>query len=467
MTERARADQGLPYSPYFAHTVRRASSLAARRGSAVVGMEHFLFALLDDPDALALLEGCNADIASIRVEIGSAIEKETPRRPLGKDDAPQAEKVLRHVLLSAEQGAREAGRRDVNGAIALAALVGQSDSRVVLVLNRHGLSFGKALGWIDSQAARAALPPAPTEPAQSAPARRPRPAPKPNAKAPSPAPPAKPGSGRETTLEEMLSTIRDVIDEETFDRQTERPEAGSAEPRRSAPPAAKDAPASRRRAPPGQKPPPAPRRTDGRAPVRGGANGSAAPAKAGRREGASKPGAKPAAMMGKLVERIPRVMRQGTVEHIEVRIGREATEELIARVQGRGATNMHTVAVTRAMSLYLRAPHGGFMIEPLAPETQWVFDRPSFLENEPFGRWRWTVLPMKRGSRRLQLVAAARSVDENGMIGDVALPEQVFDVTVRINWTAALQKVALWAGLAVAGGVLAQVAIRFVPGLAG
>lgn len=171
--------------------------------------------------------------------------------------------------------------------------------------------------------------------------------------------------------------------------------------------------------------------------------------------------------MGKLVERIPRVMRQGIVEHVEVRIGREATEELIARVQGRGATNMHTVAVTRAMSLYLRAPDGGFIIEPLAPETQWVFDRPSFLENEPFGRWRWAVLPMKRGSRRLQLVAAARSVDENGMIGDVALPEQVFEVAVRINWSATLKKVALWAGLAVAGGVLAQLAIRFVPGLTG
>jgi len=77
------------------------------------------------------------------------------------------------------------------------------------------------------------------------------------------------------------------------------------------------------------------------------------------------------------------------------------------------------------------------------------------------------VLPVKRGSRRLQLVAAARSIDENGMIGDVALPEQVIEVSVKINWARSLRNVALWAGLAVAGGVLAQVAIRYVPGLAG
>jgi len=160
-------------------------------------------------------------------------------------------------------------------------------------------------------------------------------------------------------------------------------------------------------------------------------------------------------------------MRQGTRETVEVRIGREGTEALVNGVQGRGATQVHSVAVTRAMSLYLRAPDGGFMIEPLTPETQWVFDRPSFLDSEEFGRWEWVVLPMERGSRKLQLVAAARSVDENGMIGDVALPEQVIEVQVRINWARSLRKAALWAGLAIAGGVLAEVGSRFLPGLLG
>ena len=53
------------------------------------------------------------------------------------------------------------------------------------------------------------------------------------------------------------------------------------------------------------------------------------------------------------------------------------------------------------------------------------------------------------------------------MIGDVALPEQVIEVSVKVNWAKSLQKAALWAGLAIAGGVLAQVAISYVPGLTG
>lgn len=452
MTERARSDQELPHSPYFAHTVRRAWSVAGRRGSAVVALEHLLYALLDDPDALALLEGCGADIASIRVEIGSAIEKNTPRRLLAKGEMPEAGRSVEHVMRTAAHAAREAGKREIDGSIALATLAGQSDSPVSLMLNRHGLSFGKALGWIESDGARSASrgAPPPRRQPPSPPRSAPPPATKPRPPSPPPAARQSNGDGNGPTLEDMLATIRDVIDEETVERD-------STAPRRKPAEAARGAPA--RRAPAPQSRPPAP--TRGRQP-----NG-AAPAKAQQRQSAPprQPGASP--LMGKLIERIPRVMREGVREHVEVRIAREATEALLAGVQGRGAPQVHGVAVTRAMSLYLRAPDGGFMIEPLTPETQWVFDRPSFLDSEPFGRWLWAVLPMKRGGRRLQLVAAARSVDENGMIGDVALPEQVIQVSVKINWARSLQKAALWAGLAVAGGVMAQVAIRHVPGLAG
>ena len=463
------APQDVPYSAYFAHTVRRAFSIAAHRGSAVVGLEHLLYALLDDPDALALLEGCDADIASIRVEIGNGIEKTTPRKLLGKSETPQTSKGVRHVLTTAEQGAREAGRAEVDGAIAVAALVGQSDTPIARTLNKHGLSFGKALGWIDSQSTRGAAP------AEAAPQRERAPAPRkeapPSRPASAPAkrsapPPARPRQQpeREPTLEDMLATIRDVIDED--DEAPPARETSASPPAPKPPPAnAGDAAPNRARQPDnGQAPAPAPARRQAR---RSGPNGAAGTAK--RRAPAPQPQGQPDAppTVGKLVERIPRVMREGVREQVEVRIAREATEELLAGMQGSGATHVHGVAVTRAMSLYLRAPDGGFMIEPLTPETQWVFDRPSFLDSEPFGRWLWVVLPMKRGSHRLQLVAAARSVDENGMIGDVALPEQVIDISVKINWARSLRKVALWAGLAVAGGVLAQVAIRYVPGLAG
>jgi len=467
MSERAKAVSEPPHSAYFAHTVRRAYSVAARRGSAIVGLEHFLYALLDDPEALALMEGCGADIASIRVELTKAIEKNTPRELLPKGEAPQAGKGLRHVLQVSQKGTRESGRSEVDGAIALAALVGQSDAPVARLLNKHGLSFGKALGWIDAQNGRGPY----DAPAQARSARSPQ-APESRA-APDPAPPAKRETplrqsrdvGPEPTLEDMLATIRDVMEEE------EAPPPAREAPRRSAPRKTAAPAPSGTEQPRARQPQPAqgerPASAERSAPAR--ARSSAASGARNKRHRAGEPPEQPqpVSMLGKLVERIPRVMREGEHERVEVRIGREATDELIDGLQGRGAATVHGVTVTRAMSLYLRAPDGGFMIEPLTPETQWVFDRPSFLDSEPFGQWHWVVLPMKRGSRKLQLVAAARSVDENGMIGDVALPEQVIEVRVRINWARSVRKAALWASLAIAGGVLSQIAMQYVPRLTG
>lgn len=276
----------------------------------------------------------------------------------------------------------------------------------------------------------------------------------------------------------MLASIRDVMEAE--DDEIALPHEA---PTRDAP--AREAPPERprsRRAPAGPANPdpraPAGRAARAPAPARDGVIGYGA-GNASQKERAPAPrgpARRPAPVaaeappqsqaetertvrFGKLVERIPRIMREGTAETIEVRIAREATEALLAGLDGRGSAQSHKIAVTRAMSLYLRAPDGGFMIEPLAPETQWIFDRPSFLDSEPFGRWRWQVMPTARGRRRLQLVAAARSVDENGMIGDTALPEQVIEVHVRINWGRWAAKAALWAVLAIIGGVLTQAAM--------
>lgn len=467
MTERAKPPQGMPHSAYFSHTVRRAYSIAARRASAVVGLEHFLFALLDDPDALALMEGCDTDIASLRVELGKAIENATPREILGNSEQPQAGKPLRHLLQVAQRGARESGRREVDGAIAVAALAGQSDSPLSRLLSRHGLSFGKALGWIDTQATNAAVsPPAPLEARQAerAPAPQQPPAPQRSAARqsqppPRPKPPERPKP--EPSLEDMLATIRDVIDEDDGPAAPTPQEPPAAPPRK--PPESARAPAQRRRPPAnsasaGAEPHP---------PARRRANGVGGPQSTRRAVKKPPESKKPKPPLEKLAERIPRAMRERAEESVEIRIAREQTDSLIAGMQNEGPEQNHGALVTRAMSLYLRAPDGGFMIEPLMPETQWIFDRPSFLDSEPFGQWQWTVLPMTSGSRTLQLYAAARSIDENGMIADVALPEQLIEVRVQMNWARQLRRAALWAGLVIAGGVLAQVLILGLPGLFG
>lgn len=154
---------------------------------------------------------------------------------------------------------------------------------------------------------------------------------------------------------------------------------------------------------------------------------------------------------GALAENIPRLMRVGIPVDVEVRIARS---EIMDFDQGMsGHVTHHAISITEAMTVQMRAPQGGFLIESCAPETQWVGSRLKTHDGE-FGRWRWTVRPVERGRKRLQLVLSARTVDERGLVAETVLPEQVIVVNVRINYGKTFKKAVGWLVAAVAGGAL-------------
>jgi hypothetical protein len=169
---------------------------------------------------------------------------------------------------------------------------------------------------------------------------------------------------------------------------------------------------------------------------------------------------------GKLVENIPRVMRVAEHERVEVRLSREETAGLLAAFEGHGAPQSHDIQVTQAMSVMLRARTGTFHIQNLSPETQWVYERPGVI-GPKFGRWRWDVTPLKRGDHKLLLIVSARTARGDGIAGDVALPDQVIEVAVRANVRRELERLGLWAGIAVAGGVLTEGVLLLVRAVAG
>jgi hypothetical protein len=162
---------------------------------------------------------------------------------------------------------------------------------------------------------------------------------------------------------------------------------------------------------------------------------------------------------GKLAENIPRRMRAHNRAVVEVRISREETESFLSGFEGGSEVFRHSLTVTQAMSVMLRAPDGGFTIENLGPETQWIFKKPSTTDKEPFGRWVWSVTPTETGRRRLQLVVAARSVDETGLAGDTALPDQVITVQVRANYIRGFGKAVRWVVLMALGGLVTEGAL--------
>ena len=63
-------------SPDLEETLRRALSIAGERSHEFATLEHLLLALIDDEDALAVLQGCKVDISQLRDLLVSHIEDE-------------------------------------------------------------------------------------------------------------------------------------------------------------------------------------------------------------------------------------------------------------------------------------------------------------------------------------------------------------------------------------------------------
>ena len=76
-------------------------------------------------------------------------------------------------------------------------------------------------------------------------------------------------------------------------------------------------------------------------------------------------------------------MRVGVPAPAQVRIDREKIDGLILLLLGPRAANLRPDAfLTRALSVRLIAPDGGFWIESQAPETQWVETAPGVQKDE-------------------------------------------------------------------------------------
>jgi neural Wiskott-Aldrich syndrome protein len=149
-------------------------------------------------------------------------------------------------------------------------------------------------------------------------------------------------------------------------------------------------------------------------------------------------------------------MRLWVPEKIEVRIARRGLDALTAGLEGRGPAGRHDIVITSAMSVRLKAPDGGFAIDGVSPETQWIENRPGLLSSDEFASWRWTVRPLRKGRARLHLVVSARTTGPDGGTAETALPDQIIEVKVRTNYGLAIKRWGGWITAAVVGGALAK-----------
>jgi hypothetical protein len=148
-------------------------------------------------------------------------------------------------------------------------------------------------------------------------------------------------------------------------------------------------------------------------------------------------------------------MRLGAAAAIEVRIARAEIAALAKALDGGGTVYQHSIVVTKAMAVRLRTPDGGFYIESVSPETQWIESSLGFL-NDDYASWRWMVTPRRRGRRRLLLTVSVRTIGSDGATAETALPDQTIEVSVGANLLRGIRRWSGWIVAAVVGGVLGK-----------
>ena len=148
-------------------TLERAADYAAGPMHGAVTLEHLLLALTEDDDAVGVLSASKVDLGRLRNEVAAFIgQQQYPTLPQGMRPGPDAE--LTKILTYAEAASRQSGRTEINGAIVLAAIVGEGRSMAATFLKAQGLTFQAAIKVIQQVLAPEPPPPPPPPAAHEA-----------------------------------------------------------------------------------------------------------------------------------------------------------------------------------------------------------------------------------------------------------------------------------------------------------
>ena len=105
-----------------------------------ITVEHLLFAMLDNPSAVEVLQACAVSIDLLRQQLGDFIGKHTPMLAGTEDIDTQPTLGFQRVIQRAILHVQSSGKKEVTGANVLVAIFGEKDSHAVFFLTQQGLS---------------------------------------------------------------------------------------------------------------------------------------------------------------------------------------------------------------------------------------------------------------------------------------------------------------------------------------
>src|SRR5262245_13836489 len=137
--------KSFPISRHLGDSLERAHRFAREQSHRLVTLEHLLLALTEDPDAIALLETAQIDLPRLGADVSAYLGGllEDMRAQGAANLVPDAD--LMRVLKAATTAAQQSRRRQIDGAIVLAAIVGDGKSAAAGLLKALGVTFEGAI----------------------------------------------------------------------------------------------------------------------------------------------------------------------------------------------------------------------------------------------------------------------------------------------------------------------------------
>jgi ATP-dependent Clp protease ATP-binding subunit ClpA len=129
----------VPFAPETLESIRRAFRLAADRRHDLVGLEHLLYALIEDPQARNLLNTCGVDFAQLGRDLDDVLNRAFTPVPGKKAVKPESTIGFDRVVERAVVHAASSSAQQVDSGSLLVFLLQEDDSQASYFLRKQGV----------------------------------------------------------------------------------------------------------------------------------------------------------------------------------------------------------------------------------------------------------------------------------------------------------------------------------------
>jgi ATP-dependent Clp protease ATP-binding subunit ClpA len=136
------------FSNSLEKAIHQALTYANERHHEYATLEHLLLALIEDPDAAAVMGACNVDIDQLRRTVSDYVDKELGNLVTGYDEDSKPTSGFQRVIQRAVIHVQSSGREEVTGANVLVAIFAERESHAAYFLQEQEMTRYDAVNFI-------------------------------------------------------------------------------------------------------------------------------------------------------------------------------------------------------------------------------------------------------------------------------------------------------------------------------